>query len=70
MSLSVHSRWTESGNMNSHENACILIFHLMFIVIIIRINSFSLRADTTHYGNSKLLIFECEIERSCAILLR
>lgn len=70
MSLSVRSCWTESGNMNSHENACVLIFHLMFVVIIIGINSFSLSADTVHCGNSKSLIFECEVELSDAVLLQ
>jgi len=55
--------------MNSEENACILIFNLMLIVIIIRINPFRMRPDTMHYGISKLLISECENERSCAVVL-
>lgn len=70
MSLFVHSCWTESGNKSSHENISILISHLMFIVIIIRVNSFRLAADSMHYGKSKFLIWGCGSERSHVIELQ
>lgn len=70
MSLFVHSCWTESGNKSSHENISVLIFHLMFIVIIIRVNSFRLAVDTLHYGKSKLLIWGCGSECSHVIELQ
>lgn len=73
MSLFVHCRteaWTESDNANLHKNAFLLMFPLVFIVIIIRINSFSLGADTIHYRNFKVLFFEHGNEHSLAVLLR
>lgn len=73
MSLFVHcctEVWSESDNMNLHKNAFLLMFPLVFIVIIIRINSFSLRADTIRYRNFKLLFLERENEHSHAVLLR